>query len=338
MEKFESKIGSLVFAIFVAFCLLDVAAFVLWVILGIWWPTLVLLTFTVLFIIPPYFFTWYKLTDDSLKITFGYFMINRTIPYDSILSVRPVVGHSLAPALSSRRIEIIYYKKNKSRRVCVSPGMYSTFLNMLTDSALESAVAKNRLNPSQEERFERPAKAVATSKMITEKSSSVKNKKPAPKKSTPTKAVKKPAPKVAANQPLENSKVKESGKKQPTAASAKPAVKKVGETAKSAVGGKNVSTASASSKTKKSTAKPAGSATAKPAVKKVGAAKSEVVKKSAPVKDSATKKVAAAKTSTTKKPTTKKISTSKKSSVQKTPASKKQAPAKEPKTTTKKAV
>lgn len=189
MEKFESKVDIAVFAIFVTFCLLDVATFVVWAIFGIWCPTLVMLGITTFFVIPPYFFTWYRLTEDSLKINCGYFMINRTIPYDSILSIRPIIAYSLAPALSSRRIEIIYYKKNKSRRVLISPGMYSTFLNILSDSALESTVAQNRLSLSREDRFESPAKVAAPAKPKTEPATTQESK---PKKA----AVKKPVAKT----------------------------------------------------------------------------------------------------------------------------------------------
>lgn len=143
MIKFTSKIGSYAFLLFSFMVALNLCATMIWGVFGIWIPFAIITTINVLFVFPPYFGTFYYLKEDELRISSFWFCINKKIAYEDIVVAIPKQMVGIFPALSSDGIEIVYMKNGKTKQTFVSPAMFETFLNQLTDNIMVSNVLKS---------------------------------------------------------------------------------------------------------------------------------------------------------------------------------------------------
>lgn len=76
--------------------------------------------------------TQYVLTSDgSVRIESGRFLRSVAFPVTAIERVRPVRSFKLAPALSVRRLDIVYRSAEEQRSVCISPRHAEEFLRCL---------------------------------------------------------------------------------------------------------------------------------------------------------------------------------------------------------------
>ncbi|QOR64578.1 PH domain-containing protein [Cytobacillus suaedae] len=80
------------------------------------------------FIMWMWFTTYYVLTDDSLIIRYGPF--KKAVPFDSITSVKKTSNPFSSPALSMKRLEILYGKYDI---VLISPENRDTFMELLRE-------------------------------------------------------------------------------------------------------------------------------------------------------------------------------------------------------------
>jgi len=183
MEKYRTKIDLVVFLTLAMICVLDIAALVLWVILGVWWPALVISAIILVLIVPQYFFTYYELNEKYLKINFGIFLINYKIPYDQILAVAPEFSYAVGPKLSKQSIKVVFFKNNKAKTMYISPAMFDVFLDQLTDNVLQCAIVDDQI-------FEEEATTTNPSATIKGKSNQAKNTTTTTKKPSATKTEK----------------------------------------------------------------------------------------------------------------------------------------------------
>ncbi len=143
MEKYDSKIGILMFLLMVLFSFLTMFLFIIWSITGIGWPAIII---TILFLfgfVPVYFFTNYKISSNTLTVRSGFF--SRTINLDSIVSIIPDKNLKLSYATSFVRIQIVYQDNDKKlKTIYVSPYLFSTFLNDLTDLTLDNVILSEK--------------------------------------------------------------------------------------------------------------------------------------------------------------------------------------------------
>lgn len=76
--------------------------------------------------------TQYIVTSDQvLQIESGRFVPNRIIALNTIQTMREVKSMSLAPALSARRIEIVFLSGGKQEKVLVSPQNIPDFIQWI---------------------------------------------------------------------------------------------------------------------------------------------------------------------------------------------------------------
>ncbi len=143
MIKFTSKIGPYAFLLFSFMVALNLCATMIWGVFGIWIPFAIITTINLLFVFPKYFGTFYYLKEDELRITSFWFCINKKIAYEDIVVAIPKQMTGIFPALSSDGIEIVYMEKGKTKQTFVSPAMFETFLNQLTDNIMVSNVLKS---------------------------------------------------------------------------------------------------------------------------------------------------------------------------------------------------
>ncbi|MBE4908510.1 PH domain-containing protein [Bacillus luteolus] len=81
--------------------------------------------------------TYYVFTEDSLIVRFGPF--KKTVPLDSITSVKKTTNPFSSPALSMKRLEILYGKYNI---VLISPENRDTFMELLRERCPQANVGK----------------------------------------------------------------------------------------------------------------------------------------------------------------------------------------------------
>ena len=144
MENFTSKIGSCTFLTFLIIGILDIGLLMFWGLSGIWIPFLVFTCIFVVFVVPPFFFTQYSLTQDYLKITCFWVALGKKIKYEDIVSVVPCTSAKLSAKLANECIRIVYLKKGKTKDIYVSPALNDRFINQLTDNVLFASVIKEK--------------------------------------------------------------------------------------------------------------------------------------------------------------------------------------------------
>lgn len=142
MERFKSKIGVITFLAFLIAGIFDVCLLMIWGLFGVWWPFLVFSCLFIVFCVPPFFFTYYKLTQDHLTITCLWLAFNKKIMYEDIVCVVPYTSKKISANLSSECIKIVYLKDGKTKEILVSPAMHDRFINFLTDNVFMAAVLK----------------------------------------------------------------------------------------------------------------------------------------------------------------------------------------------------
>ena len=143
MTKYHTKIDFSVFFTFLILCLADLGLLILYAISGVWLPALLVSVLLFFFVFPLFFFTNYTLTEKSLKINSGWWRINFTISYTDILAITPTKKFAIAPKLSRKAIKIVYLHNQKTRCVRISPALFNTFIDQLSESVLHSVVAKD---------------------------------------------------------------------------------------------------------------------------------------------------------------------------------------------------
>ena len=144
MERFSSKIGTCTFLGFLIMCMIDIGLLMFWGLSGIWIPFLVFSAIFVLFVIPPFFFTHYNLTQDYLKITCLWFAMGKKIKYEDIVAVVPCDSAKVSAKLANSSIRIVYKKKNKTKEIYISPALNDRFINQLTDNVLYCSVIEEK--------------------------------------------------------------------------------------------------------------------------------------------------------------------------------------------------
>lgn len=204
MERFKSKIGVCTFLLFLIIGILDIGLLMFWGLTGIWLPFLIFTVIFIVFVIPPFFFTQYSLTQDYLKITCLWFALGKKIKYEDIVTVVPCESAKLSAKLANECIRIVYMKKGKTKEIYVSPALNDRFINQLTDNVLYSTVIEEKkyneanmklegitkpLSVELEEKEEKQAakkevKKKTTTKKPTQKSAKKTSTKVAPKKTT----------------------------------------------------------------------------------------------------------------------------------------------------------
>ncbi len=142
MIKFTSKIGTVTFLFFAFMISLDICMAMIWGVFGTWIPFAVVSAINLIFVLPVFFGTYYYLDEDNLRITCLWFCINKKIAYEDIVVAVPKQKMGLFPALSSDGIEIVFLKNGKTKQTFVSPAMFETFLNQLTDNIMVTNVMK----------------------------------------------------------------------------------------------------------------------------------------------------------------------------------------------------
>ena len=151
MEKFESKIGPVSFIILTVVCFITVIAFSLMVATGIWAFALICAVLLLGLFVPCFFFTYYKLDENTLYVRSGWF--KKTIKLDTVISVTPTKNYDVAPALSSHRIKIEYMENDKVSSILISPVLFTTFLQNIGDYVLDHTL-KNSNKPSTQQQTE----------------------------------------------------------------------------------------------------------------------------------------------------------------------------------------
>ena len=136
--KFRSKISSgvLLLTLVMLFCTL--ATFLVWTIFGTYIPSAIFVGIDILLILPLYINTRYKVQNGYLYVSFGYFMLNYSIPCYDIISMTDVYSHTPAPALSGDRLRIKYIKNGKIKTICLSPADKQQFRN-----CIQAEIAQN---------------------------------------------------------------------------------------------------------------------------------------------------------------------------------------------------
>jgi len=91
---------------------------------------IILLITNAALIIPIWFYTYYLLSEKALIIRCG-IILYYTIPYENIISVEEKGTLISSPAMSLDRIRINYKKKNRNKKVYISPKYKTEFINEL---------------------------------------------------------------------------------------------------------------------------------------------------------------------------------------------------------------
>lgn len=203
MERFSSKIGTCTFLGFLIMGILDVGLLMFWGLSGIWIPFLAFTAIFILFVVPPFFFTHYSLTQDYLKITCLWIAFGKKIKYEDIVAVVPCESAKVSAKLANSCIRIVYMKKGKTKEIFVSPVLGDRFINQLTDNVLYSTVIEQKKYDEANMKLEGITKPLymideeldkeekkpkrAAKKPAAKKSVAAKQKKPVTKKKTQTK-------------------------------------------------------------------------------------------------------------------------------------------------------
>ena len=147
--KIKSKIGDGLFIGLVVFTVLTLAMYVLWVVTTVWWPAITLTAILLIVIVPIYFFTYYEITRNELRIYCGIF--GKSIPYRNIISMTD--AESLAPSfcLSHQRILIRYIEDEQIKSTYVSPANREQFRDIVNAEISKSAeIYKNAPKSAQD--------------------------------------------------------------------------------------------------------------------------------------------------------------------------------------------
>lgn len=226
MEKFKSKIGVCTFLAFLIAGFLDIGLLMFWGLSGLWIPFLVFTAVFVVFIVPPFFFTQYSLTQDYLKITCLWLAFGKKIKYEDIVAVVPCQSAKISAKLSNECIKIVYMKKGKTKEIFISPALNDRFINQLTDNVLYCSVIKEKqedessLFIESDKQFQiKKEQITAKNKVVVKRKQPIKKagaKKPTTK-NTETKSIK-----TQVKQPAK----KATSKKKPQTKSVKKVVKK----------------------------------------------------------------------------------------------------------------
>jgi len=176
MEKFKSKIGTITFLLFLISGFVDLILLMLWGIYDVWIPFLVYSILFVVFVIPPYFFTSYSLTQDYLEITCLWIAIKKKIKYEDIVSVTPCQSYKISAKLCSECVRVVYIKRGKTKEIFISPAMYDRFVNFLTDNVLSSVVINDKSEDKATFSEEAKQKQITEEKIKADKKVVVKNK------------------------------------------------------------------------------------------------------------------------------------------------------------------
>ncbi len=214
MERFKSKIGACTFLTFLIICVLDIGLLMFWGLTGIWIPFLVFTALFIVFVIPPFFFTQYSLTQDYLKITCLWVALGKKIKYEDIVCVVPCQSAKISAKLANDCIQIVYMKKGKTKEIFVSPALGDRFVNQLTDNVLFSTVIEEK--KAEQESMKIEGIEVPQNKIDEQKPVQKKTKAPVKKNNVTKKqaAVKKEtAKKVATKKPEAKKTVKKVTKK-----------------------------------------------------------------------------------------------------------------------------
>ena len=187
--RMKSKIGDSMFITILILSVLTLLFFVVWAVLGVWIPVLVMMLLLVLIVGPVYFFTYYDIDKDALKINCGIFLINYKIDYHNIISMTDVEKFTFAPALSFNRICIRYVKNGKIKSILISPANKDKFRelvhaqikesmdraqntpNTADESMIQQVLEKERMEQAKRESKElrRQAKIAEKERRISEK-------------------------------------------------------------------------------------------------------------------------------------------------------------------------
>lgn len=225
MEKFKSKIGVCTFLAFLIAGFLDIGLLMFWGLSGIWIPFLAFTAVFVVFVVPPFFFTEYSLTQDYLKITCLWLAFGKKIKYEDIVAVVPCQSAKVSAKLANECIKIVYVKKGKTKEIFVSPALNDRFINQLTDNVLYCSVIKEKQEDESNLFIESDKHFQVKKEQITAKNKVVvKRKQPIKKASTKnattkntetktTKTVKQPVKKASSNKKPQTKTVKKVVKK-----------------------------------------------------------------------------------------------------------------------------
>jgi hypothetical protein len=120
-KAYPSKRGFIVYALFGVLTIIEISYFFN----GLYLPGIICLGLTGVVIFPMVFNTCYTITvNDTLKVKCG-FLVNQTIPVQSIIKIVPTNTIFSAPALSFDRLEIFY---NNYDSVVISPENKEEFI------------------------------------------------------------------------------------------------------------------------------------------------------------------------------------------------------------------
>jgi hypothetical protein len=119
-KVYPSKKGFIIYAVLVLLIIIEVS----YVFHSLYLPALLCLGLTGLIVFPIVFNTCYTISNNILKVKCG-FLLNRSIPIESIKKIVPCHTILSAPALSFDRLEVFY---NKYDSVVISPENKDDFI------------------------------------------------------------------------------------------------------------------------------------------------------------------------------------------------------------------
>ena len=177
MEKFKSEIGTITFLLFLVLGFVDLVFLMIWAVCDVWIPFLIYSVLFIVFVIPPYFFTSYSLTQDYLEVTCLWIAIKKKIKYEDIVSVTPCQSNKISAKLCYDCVRVVYMKNKKTKEILISPAMYDRFINFLTDNVLSSVVINDKTEVKEEFNEQNKKKQVTEEKIKADKKVLVKNSK-----------------------------------------------------------------------------------------------------------------------------------------------------------------
>jgi hypothetical protein len=119
-KVYPSKKGFIIYAVLALLIIIEIS----YVFHKLYLPALLCLSLTGVIVFPIVFNTCYTISNNILKVKSG-FLLNRSIPIESIKKIVPTKTIFSAPALSFDRLEVFY---NKYDSVVISPENKDDFI------------------------------------------------------------------------------------------------------------------------------------------------------------------------------------------------------------------
>ena len=130
--NYRSKIGSGIVLLSLIWLLLTLASFLVWAIFKLYIPCIICVSILLVFILPIFINTKYKVKDGYLFIHFGLF-VHKAIACYNIVSITNAQSIAISPALSSERLRIKYVNNGKIKSIYISPVDQDGFRNAIQE-------------------------------------------------------------------------------------------------------------------------------------------------------------------------------------------------------------